>query len=283
MAQPHDNDGDGVDAVAQATAAEALVRPRRPHDDFTLDELSRRYNFRLTSDRRRLFTRLVLKECEAATGPVCVLDIGCGRGIGRQPGYQAAIRGAADEYWGIDPDESVARPEGLFDHHQFALMETADLPEDHFDVVYSYMVMEHVAEPDRFMAAVKQCLKPGGVYLMVTPNKRHYFTRTASALHTLRLDELVLRLIRGRNVEAYHYPVQYRFNDEATIAACAERLGFLPPDFAYTEAEGPLGYFPVLFRPIYHLLAWKRTVIKQPRSLISLVCRITKPPAEHQP
>jgi SAM-dependent methyltransferase len=282
MDQPHDNSSAGVETVAEATAAQELVRPRRPHDDFTLDELARRYNFRLTSDRRRLFTRLVLKECQAAKGPVCVLDIGCGRGIGRQPGYQTAIRGVADEYWGIDPDESVAPPGSLFDHHQYALMETADLPEDHFDVVYSYMVMEHVAEPDRFMAAVKRCLKPGGVYLMVTPNKRHYFTRTASALHTLRLDEFVLRLIQGKKVQEYHYPVQYRFNDEARITACAEGLGFLPPDFAYTEAEGPLGYFPAPFRPIYHFLAWKRTVIKQPRSLISLVCRITKPPAEGQ-
>lgn len=282
MAGPHDNDGAGLDAVAEAAAAEALVRPRRPHDDFTLDELSRHYNFRLTSDRRRLFTRLVLKECESSTPPVCVLDIGCGRGIGRQPGYQTAIRGVTDEYWGIDPDESVAPPGSLFDHHQFALMETADLPDDHFDVVYSYMVMEHVAEPDRFMAAVKRCLKPGGVYLMVTPNKRHYFTRTAAALHKLRLDELVLRLIQGKKIKEYHYPVQYRFNDEARITACAESLGFLPPDFAYTEAEGPLGYFPAPFRPIYHFLAWKRTVIKQPRSLISLVCRITKPSAEGQ-
>ena len=61
MAQSHDNDGAGVEVVTDAAAAEELVRPRRPHDDFTFDELSRRYNFRLTSDRRRLFTRLFLR------------------------------------------------------------------------------------------------------------------------------------------------------------------------------------------------------------------------------
>ncbi len=278
MAQPHDNDGAGVEAVVDATAAEALVRPRRPNDDLTFDELSRRYNFRLTSDHRVVITQLILKECRTRPSPVRVLDVGCGRGISRHPEYQVAIRGAADEYWGLDPDEGVAPPEGLFDHHQFALMEAAELPEDYFDLAYSNMVMEHVAEPDRFMAAVMRCLKPGGVYLMVTPNKRHYFTRTASALHKLRLDELVLRLIHGRKTEEYHYPVQYLFNDEASIAACARRLGFLPPEFAYIEAEGPRAYFPILFRPIYHVLAFKRTIIKQPRSLISLLCRITKPP-----
>ena len=277
MAQPHDNDGAGVEAVADATAAAAIIRPRRPHDDFTFAELSQRYNFRLTSDHRVVITQLILKECRSRPSPVRVLDVGCGRGISQRPEYQAAIRGVADKYWGLDPDKGVAPPEGLFDHHQATLMEDAKLPEDYFDLAYSNMVMEHVAEPDRFMAAVMRCLKPGGVYLMVTPNKRHYFTRTASALHKLRLDELVLRLIMGSKAEGYHYPVQYLFNDEPSIAACTKRLGFLPPEFAYIESEGPIGYFPVPFRPIYHLLAFKRTVIKQPRSLISLLCRITKP------
>lgn len=280
MAQPHDKNGPGSEAVA--TAAEELVRPRRPHDDLPFDELARRYNFRLTSDRRRLFTRLVLKECDALAPPVRVLDVGCGRGIGRQPVYQAAIRRVADEYWGIDADDSVAPPDGMFDHHQCALMEDADLPEDHFDLVYSYMVMEHVAEPDRFMSAVLRCLKPGGSYLMVTPNKRHYFTRTAWVLHKLRLDEHVLRLVHRSTVDEYHYPVRYLFNDEASITACAKRLQFQTPQFAYTEDQGPISYFPAPFRPIYHLLALKRKLIKQPRSLISLLCRITKPPAECQ-
>ncbi len=280
MTQPaHQDRARGLQAAA---TTDGDIRPCRPHDDLPFEELAHRYNFRLTSDRRRVFARLVIKECRARPAPVRVLDVGCGRGIGRQPQYQAAIRGSADDYWGIDPDESVGPPEGLFDHHQHALMETADLPENHFDVVYSYMVMEHVAEPDRFMAAVARCLKPGGVYLMITPNKRHYFTRTAAALHALRLDELVLRMIHRGTVDEYHYPVQYRFNDEPRIAACAERLGLMPPEFAYTESEGPIGYFPAPFRPIYHLLALKRRVIRNPRSLISLLCRITKPAAERQ-
>ena len=69
MAQSHDNDGAGVEAVVDATAAEALVRPRRPHDDFSFDELSRRYNFRLTSDHRVVITRLILKECRTRPSP----------------------------------------------------------------------------------------------------------------------------------------------------------------------------------------------------------------------
>ena len=59
-------------------------------------------------------------------------------------------------------------------------METADLPENYFDLAYSYMVMEHVADPVGFLKALVKCLQPGGVYVFLTPNKRHYFTITAS-------------------------------------------------------------------------------------------------------
>ena len=87
-----------------------LIAPQRPHDDLSFEELATRYNFRLTSDRRRVFARLVIKECQRCTAPVRVLDVGCGRGIGRQPEYQWAIRQHADEFWGLDPDTTVSAP-----------------------------------------------------------------------------------------------------------------------------------------------------------------------------
>ena len=65
-------------------------------------------------------------------------------------------------------------------------------------------------------------------------------------------------------------------NGERQIAACVEPLGFKPPEFVYVESEGPIGYFPKPTRFIYHALAAKRNVIKNPRSLITLIGRITK-------
>lgn len=267
------------DAVsAGLAAAAAIIEPRRPHDDLRFEELARAYNYQLTSDNKRVFARLVIKECQGRPSPVRVLDVGCGRGIGRRPEYQWAIRPHADEFSGLDPDSTRTPTDGLFDRHEHAMMETADLPTNYFDLSYSFMVMEHVADPGQFMQAMMNCLNPGGVYLFITPNKRHYFTRTAAALHALHLDEAVLRMIRRGNVEEYHYPIQYRFNDERCIDACARQIGFEKPEYAYVESEGPRGYFPGPLRLIYHVFSWKRKIIQHRGSLAGLICRMTKPP-----
>ena len=262
-----------VETARDGTVAE----PQQPHDDLCFEELAQRYNYQLTSDNKRVFARVVIKQCQKLPSPVRVLDVGCGRGIGRRPEYQWAIRSHADEFWGLDPDSTRTPTDGLFDSHEHATMETADLPSDSFDVSYSYMVMEHVADPWPFMQAMMDCLKPGGAYLFITPNKRHYFTRIAAALHALHLDEAVLRMIKRVSVEDYHYPVQYRFNDERRIDACAQELGFEKPEYAYVESDGPKGYLPGPLRLVYHALSLKRKIIRHPGSLAGLMCRITKP------
>jgi 2-polyprenyl-3-methyl-5-hydroxy-6-metoxy-1,4-benzoquinol methylase len=267
----------------EAGADLSVVGPPSPHDDLPFEQLAQSYNFRLTSTHGMLLTRLAVKECQNRPAPVRVLDIGCGRGIGRHPAFQQVIRAHADELWGVEPDETVIPAPGVFDEHRHAIMEAADLPAEHFDLAYSCMVMEHVADPDVFMQAVHRCLKPRGVYLFVTPNRRHYFTRTAALLHGLRLDEFVLRMIKRHTVDDYHYPVQYRFNEERRINACAEQLGFLPPEFVYIEAGGPRGYLPGPLAPVYHVMALKRKLIRRPRALLTIICRVTKPPRDHDP
>lgn len=271
-------DPDSQTSLAQGAA---LAEPIKPHDDLSFEELAESYNFKMTSDHQRVFTRLVIKECQKRTSPLRVLDVGCGRGIGRRPEYQWAIRSYVDEYWGLDPDESRFPQTGLFDKHQHALMETAQLPENYFDVAYSYMVMEHVADPIGFLEALVQTLKPGGVYIFLTPNKRHYFTRTASLLHSLKIDEIVLRLIKRNTVDDYHYPVQYLFNDEKRIDNAARNLEFDKPQFVYLEQHGPRGYMPGPLKIIYHLLRLKRKLLRNQKSLVGLTCRLTKSASEN--
>ena len=274
--RPEQSEAEGQDGVDHGPDGRE-VEPQQPHDDLCFEELARRYNYQLTSDNRRVFARLVIKQCQKLQSPVRALDVGCGRGIGRRPEYQWAIRSHVDEFWGLDPDSTRTPTDRLFDRHQHAMMETADLPTNYFDLSYSFMVMEHVAGPGQFMQAMMNCLKPGGVYLFITPNRRHYFTRIALVLHSLHLDEAVLRLIKRENVEEYHYPVQYRFNDERRIDTWARQIGFEKPEYAYVESEGPRGYFPGPLRLIYHVLSLKRKIIQHPGSLAGLICRMTKP------
>lgn len=260
---------------------EEAISPRRPHDDLSFDELARRYNAFLTSDRRRVFARLIIQEAATARrvnngAPVRALDVGCGRGIGRQLVYTEAIGAHIDEFWGVEPDTSVQPRPGLFDHFQHATLEDADLPDNYFDIVYSFMVMEHVADPLSFWRAASQCLKPGGVHIFMTPNAQHYFTMTARLLHKLRLDEFILRMITSGRQEEYHYPVQYKCNSRGAIRRCAAATGFDPPSFVFLESDGPTGYLKGPFVVLYKLLKLRRRVIRHKGSLLTLTARAVK-------
>ena len=167
---------------------------------------------------------------------------------------------------------------GIFTQFQHAMMETAVLPENAFDAAYSFMVMEHVADPVGFLKAVHRCLKPGGAYYFVTVNKRHYFTLLASTMRALKIDEMMLRVLRGRqSVEGYHYPTVYKANKPEQIDELARQAGFEKPDYVFTETEGPAPYLPGPLKLILWTMQAKRRMIKNPNVLLRLVARLRKP------
>jgi 2-polyprenyl-3-methyl-5-hydroxy-6-metoxy-1,4-benzoquinol methylase len=247
-------------------------------DTAAFEVLRNEYNIHNTATPGVAFTRLIIDECQRLQRPIRVLDIGCGRGIQRRTDCQWAVRRHAEEYWGVEPDPTMEFDDDLFDDVARTTLEKAVLPPASFDLAYSFMVMEHVERPEEFMECVARCLKPTGTYLFATPNARHYFTRIASTLRALRLDELTLRVIRRSTAADYHYPVQYRFNSEDKIRRCARQQGFDPPEFAYLEPRGLIEYFPGPTRIVFHILAKKRELIRNPRSLATLICRMRKQP-----
>ncbi len=276
--------GDRMSATVEPKGKHAdldtLMAAQAPHDSMSFEDLASRYNFRLTSDRRRVFARLVIGEIERRKQrgeSVRALDIGCGQGIGRNLGYQRAIAKAADEFWGIEPDDSIQPEPGLYQNFQHALLETATIPEASIDVAYSFMVMEHVADPAAFFGAVRRALKPGGCYLFLTVNGRHYFTIFAKALHAMKLDEGVLKLLKRAEAEKYHYPVVYKCNTEPDLRRWAEQAGFAPPEFVYLESEGPGNYLPGPLKLLAVAGDAKRKTLKNPRHLLNLVCRLRRP------
>jgi SAM-dependent methyltransferase len=258
---------------------EQLLAPVAPHDGLSFEELGRSYNFRRTSDRRRTFARIVIERAQALAGANArVLDIGCGRGIGRRLDFVEAIRAHVGQLWGIEPDRSIPHDTSIFDRFEHATMEAATLPEGHFDLAYSFMVMEHVDDPETFLRKVYMALRPGGEYVFITPNGQHYFTRIASALHSIGLDELTLKIVRRKEESReYHYPVRYKCNDPKALGRLAAELGFEAPRFAYIEGLGTAGYLPGPLRPLFWLMAWKRKIVKTPHHLVSMIVILKRP------
>lgn len=97
------------------------------------------------------------------------LEIGCGRGafllqvLKMNPNARVA---------GLEtsPDAlRVAREAGL-EVHAATIEDFAANHSGEFDCVCAFQVLEHVDRPGRFLASALQCVRPGGVCLISTPN-----------------------------------------------------------------------------------------------------------------
>lgn len=266
-----------VKVADESMSIEQMLAPAAPHDDFAFDQLKGQYNYRQTSDWVRLFVRIMVKEVRALPRPSKILNIGCGHGIGRSTKLAEAVYRECDEVWGLEPDPSIVPDPGTFFNYQNASMETAQLPANHFDLAFSFMVMEHVETPVEYMKKVSACLKPGGEHIFITVNARHYFTACARFFKSTGLEDAALRVLRGKQtVDEYHYPVQYKCNDRTVIDRIAADTGFDQPEYVFVEELGPKPYFPLPIRPIWWMLAQKRAVYKNPDHLLTMICRMRK-------
>ena len=98
------------------------------------------------------------------------LDVGCGAGLLAEPlarlGAEVTAIDAAAEL--IDAAKAHAAGQRLgIDYRHAAVEEMSGT----FDLVTSMEVIEHVAEPQAFLAALAARLAPGGLLVLSTPNR----------------------------------------------------------------------------------------------------------------
>ncbi len=108
-----------------------------------------------------------------------VLDIACGEGYGAYlmaRDWGAAAVDAVD----ISP-EAIAVGKELFAHEKIAYhcraAEELDqlFPPGQFDLIVSLETLEHTADPERFLRALRGQLKPGGTLVLTCPNDWWYY------------------------------------------------------------------------------------------------------------
>ncbi|HYD17512.1 MAG TPA: class I SAM-dependent methyltransferase, partial [Patescibacteria group bacterium] len=100
------------------------------------------------------------------------LDIGCSVGF-----MTEAARRAGCEAYGIDiDDQAVGIAKETFKDCKFETIDIADLAKrgDKFDMVYMSEVIEHVPDPDGFMAAVAAVMNKDAVLYLTAPDGAHF-------------------------------------------------------------------------------------------------------------
>ncbi|HYN78193.1 MAG TPA: class I SAM-dependent methyltransferase, partial [Lamprocystis sp. (in: g-proteobacteria)] len=146
-----------------------------------------------------------------------VLDLGAGAGIVSAMDF----RGRSGRLCGIDPDPRVADNPHL-DEGRVGRGEAIPYPDDCFDLIFADNVLEHLEEPGLVFREVARVLKPGGRFLVKTPNAWHYMPVIARATPH-RFHQWVNRH-RGR-IEADTFPTRYRANTPAALGRLATVAG----------------------------------------------------------
>ena len=103
-----------------------------------------------------------------------VLDIACGEGYG-----SAALARTASSVVGVDvAAEAVRHAASKYRSERLSFLHGScleiPLPSSSFDVVVSFETIEHVSEHDRVMSEFKRVLRPGGLLVISSPDKREY-------------------------------------------------------------------------------------------------------------
>jgi 2-polyprenyl-3-methyl-5-hydroxy-6-metoxy-1,4-benzoquinol methylase len=164
----------------------------------------------------RAFRSLILTHL---TPEARVLDVGAGAGI------VAAmdLRGHAAHIIGVDPDPRVAANPYLHEAHVGLADAMPFLPSACIDVAVSDNVFEHVEHPEPFLRELHRVVKPGGLLLAKTPNRRHYMPLIAR-LTPHGFHRFVNRL-RGRQ-EADTFPTRYNLNTPKDLHRWAAATGW---------------------------------------------------------
>jgi SAM-dependent methyltransferase len=126
-----------------------------------------------------------------------ILDVACGTG------YGTAMLGAV----GVDLSLEALR---YARRHPapYVAADAARLPFGRvFDSVVSFETIEHVADPERFVAECARVLKPGGVFIVSTPNRELWSPRSARPVQRHHVKEFTKReflsVLRPFNVQLF--------------------------------------------------------------------------------
>lgn len=162
-------------------------------------------------NRERMEALLARFEPYRKTGRI--LDVGCSAAffmsVAKEKGWQP--QGAEIAKWAADFSKNELGIE-VFN----GMLQDAKFPSDHFDVVFSSHVMEHIGQPLGLLTEMARVLRPGGAHVTVVP------TQFASPSWRLK-----------RRFVGDPPPIHASFYTRETYAAFLKKAGLLVESIRY--------------------------------------------------
>jgi len=118
-------------------------------------------------------------------------------------------------------------------------LDNLSLKNDSVDMVTSRSVLEHIKKPELVYGEVHRVLRPGGHFIVLTPNLFDYGS-LLSLLVPNRLHPCVVRITEGRK-EIDTFPAFYKSNTEGSIRELGDKVGLRVCEMKY------LGQYPSYF------------------------------------
>jgi len=176
-------------------------------------------------DRQRVARKVITDLAAKATGPLTILDTGCGDGSFLDRLARSLDR-PQTHYIGVDYSEyQLAKAKALpYEFHQCDLGVGIPLPDASVDIVHAAEVIEHLVNPDLLLTEAFRILRPGGHVVITTPNLHAWFNRIV-----------------------FVFGIQPIFHETSTRST---QVG-----------AGPLGRLKTDVRPVGHLRLFNRTAL----------------------
>ena len=134
---------------------------------------------------------------------------------------QMNFRGRAARVCGVDLDPRVV-DNPMLDEGRVADGARIPYGDASFDLVFADNVLEHLDRPLNVFREVARFLKPGGVFLFKTPNRRHYVA-TIARLTPHRFHQRIIAM-RSRVADDV-FPTRYRANSRGDVQRLAKDAG----------------------------------------------------------
>src|SRR6266581_2222108 len=189
------------------------------------------------------------------------LDLGCGHNI--LPAWRAEqekqLVEKCDKVIGIDVDLSSLKKHSTIKMRVAGSIGELPFRDESFGLVTANMVVEHLDAPEAQFAEIARVLRPSGIFLLHTPNRRGYSTRATMLIPGFIKKKLVY-LLEGRT-EGDVFETFYRANTKEEIEGLAATAGLDVKEIKLTVSSAELVVLPPLV--VFELL-WIRLLRTKP-------------------